>query len=155
MQKQTTIHVTDNDDENESLLIHDIARLIRKNFDRRVRDMGLTRAQWLAVGTIRRHPGINQAELAEKLDIEPMTVGRTIDRLEKSGWIERRSDAADRRVKRLYLTTRVKDVVVRMRTQSLDMRSEVTAGLSKQDHQQLLRILKQMKNNLCDKKAGL
>ena len=62
------------------------------------------------MGTLRRHPGISQAQLADKLDVEPITIARTIDRLEKSGWIERRADAKDRRVNRLYLTARVKDV---------------------------------------------
>jgi len=144
-------YINDQDDDNESLFIHDIARLFKKSFDRRVRDLGLTRAQWLAVGTLRRHPGICQSELADKLDIEPITVGRTIDRLEKSGWIERRADAADRRVNRLYLTKRVQDVVGRMRAQALEMRHEILNGISKQEHKDIVRILKKMKQNLCAK----
>lgn len=140
--------ILDKDDENESLLIHDIARLLKKNFDRRVRDIGLTRAQWLAVGVVRRHPGISQAELADYLDVEPITVARTIDRLEKSGWIERRPDPQDRRVKRLSLTPRVQGVVEQMRAVSMGLRGEASRGLSSKDHQLLLRLLKQMKDNL-------
>lgn len=147
--------ITDLDDDNESLLIHDIARLSKKNFDRRVRDMGLTRSQWLAVGMLRRNPGIKQAELAEKLDVEPITVARTVDRLEKAGWIERRPDASDRRVNRLYLTDKVKDVVGRMRALALEARREATAGLTKQEHEQLVQILTKLKKNLCSKyKSG-
>ena len=143
--------IVDNDDLNESLLIHDIARLFKKNFDRRVKGLGLTRSQWLTVATLRRSPGISQSELAEKLDVEPITVARIVDRLEKSGWIERRADPADRRINRLYLTMRVQDVVVRMRALAIDCRQEAALGLSAEEHQQLLGILKKIKHNLCNK----
>lgn len=148
---KNTDFITDSDDINESLMIHDIARLSKKDFDRRVRDLGLTRSQWLAVGTLRRHPGISQAELAEKLDVEPITATRTIDRLEKSGWIERRADAKDRRIKRLFLTSRVQDVVAHMRALALDMRRDALAGVTEQEHALLVTILKRMKHNLCTK----
>jgi len=143
--------IIDDDNVNESLLIHDIARLFKKSFDRKARGLGLTRSQWLTVGTLRRHAGISQSELAEKLDVEPITVARTIDRLEKSGWIERRPDAADRRVNRLYLTPRVQDVVVRMRELAMETRHEALAGLEAQEHKALVAILKKVKNNLCEK----
>lgn len=143
--------ITDQDDSNESLLIHDIARLFKKNFDRRVRSLGLTRSQWLAVATLRRHPGISQSQLADKLDVEPITAARTIDRLQKSGWIERRPDEKDRRINRIYLTSRVKDVVARMRTLALQTRNDALSGVEQKDHEMILRILKQIKTNLCDK----
>jgi DNA-binding MarR family transcriptional regulator len=143
--------ITENDEANESLLIHDIARLSKNDFDRRVRELGLTRSQWLAIGTLRRNPGISQSGLAEILDVEPITVARTIDRLEKSGWIERRPDTSDRRVNRLYLTDRVQGVVAQMRALALKMRQEIAAGLSREEHQALVSILRKMKNNLNDK----
>lgn len=142
--------ITDSEDENESLLIHDIARLIKKRFDRRVRGLALTRSQWQAVGTLRRNPGFSQAQLADRLDVEPITVARTVDRLERAGWIERRPDARDRRIKRLYLTARVKDVVSRMRALAIETRSEAIGGLTKQEHKQLVKLLQRVKANLCE-----
>ena len=144
-------YIIDKDEENESLLIHDIARLFKRNFDRRVKAIGLTRAQWLTISTLRRNPGISQSELAEKLDIEPISAARTIDRLEKSGWIERRPDSDDRRVNRLSLTERVQDVVVRMRALAIECRLEAADGLSQEEHQQLVTLLKKIKTNLCDR----
>ena len=142
--------IVDLDEKNESLLIHDIARLHKKNFDRRARSMGLPRAQWLAVGALRRHPGINQAQLADMLDVEPITVTRILDRLEKAGWIERRMDASDRRANRLYLTDRMNDTMARIRALALDTRREIFSGIDEQDHEALLRILKHVKRNLCE-----
>ena len=144
-------YIKDIDEDNESLLIHDIARMFKRNFDRRVKYLGLTRAQWLTVGTLRRHPGISQAELAEKLDVEPISVARTVDRLEKSNWIERKPDAKDRRVNRLYLTDRVKEVVTNIRGLAVECRAEASLGITEQEHEQLLYLLKKMKSNLCDK----
>jgi len=147
--------IADEVDDNESMLIHDIARLSKKNFDRRVRSFGLTRSQWMAVGTLRRYPGISQVDLAEKLDIEPITAARTIDRLERSGWITRKADAHDRRVNRLFLTERAKEVAVRMRALALQMRGEAMSGLNVGEHDELLRLLKIVKHNLCEiNKAG-
>jgi MarR family transcriptional regulator, transcriptional regulator for hemolysin len=148
MPKSSPSFITNDDDTNESLLIHDIARLQKMNFDRRARTLGLTRSQWRAVATLRRHPGIKQSELANWLDVEPITVARAVDRLEKSGWIERRSDAADRRVKRLYLTGRVQKVVGQIRMLAIDMRRELLSGITRQEHQKLLQLLKKMRNNL-------
>ena len=148
---QTPTYILDIDDQNESLLIHDIARLSKMNFDRKVKDLGLTRSQWLSVSTLRRNPGISQAELAAKLDVEPISVARTIDRLEKSGWIERRADSKDRRINRLYLTQRVQNIVGKMRELAMECRAEATHGLSAKDHASLLALLKVIKSNLCDK----
>ena len=78
-------------------LLHDIARLMRKRFDARARESGLTRAQWQVLAFLRVREGVNQAALAEALDLEPITVGRLIDRMEEAGWVERRPDAGDRR----------------------------------------------------------
>jgi MarR family transcriptional regulator, transcriptional regulator for hemolysin len=144
-------YITDNDDMNESLMIHDIARLFKTDFDRRVRELRLTRSQWLALVILRRNNGISQSELADKLDVEPMTIVRTLERLEKAEWIERRRDAADRRIKRIYLTPRVQDVVVRMRSLGMEMRRDTLLGIDEQEHQLLVTLLKRIKHNLCKK----
>jgi MarR family transcriptional regulator for hemolysin len=85
-------------------MLSDVARLIRTVFDRRVRDIGLTRAQWLVLTRVYRRPGVSQTELADMLEIDRASAGRMIDRMEKNGWVERRPDAADRRINRLHLT---------------------------------------------------
>jgi len=93
------------DDERQiGFVISDVARLMRTVFDRRVRGLGLTRSQWLVINRLHRYPGVTQSELAEMLEVEKATAGRTIDRMEKKGWVVRRPDAADRRVNRLHLT---------------------------------------------------
>jgi DNA-binding MarR family transcriptional regulator len=97
-----------------------IARLLRKRFDERARamaltaDEALTQAQWRALGAIYLHPGWTQKEMAEKLEIGPVAMGQTLDRLEALQWVERRSDPGDRRVKRLYATDAAEPMVARL-----------------------------------------
>ena len=91
-------------------MLSDVARLIRTVFDRRVRDMGLTRAQWLVLTRVYRRPGVSQTELADMLEIDRASAGRMIDRMEKNGWVERRPDNGDRRINRLHLTADARKV---------------------------------------------
>lgn len=82
----------------------DVARLLRTVFERRVRSLGLTRAQWVVIARVHRHPGLSQTEIADLLEIEKATAGRLIDRMEAKDWLERRADPNDRRINRLHLT---------------------------------------------------
>ncbi|WP_421998874.1 MarR family winged helix-turn-helix transcriptional regulator [Reyranella sp.] len=91
-------------------MLSDVARLIRTVFDRRVRDIGLTRAQWLVLTRLYRRPGASQTELADMLEIDRASAGRMIDRMEKNGWVERRPDGGDRRINRLHLTAEARKV---------------------------------------------
>src|SRR3974390_2016977 len=84
--------------------INDVARLLKTYADQRARDLGMTRAQWVVLARVESVEGLKQIELADTLDLQPITLTRLIDRLCDSGLIERRSDPDDRRVKRLYLT---------------------------------------------------
>src|SRR6201991_1090853 len=93
-----------NTEEYIGVVISDVARLLRTAFDRRVRKLGITRAQWLVLTRVHRHPGASQSELAEMMEVERASAGRIIDRLEANGWVERRALNGDRRVKRIYLT---------------------------------------------------
>ena len=140
--------ISDADESNESLFIHDIARLMRKRFDKRARTLGLTRSQWLALAVLRRHPGINQAELADRLEVEPMTVARLVDRLEDAGWVERRADSKDRRSNRIYLTERVKSIVTHIRELGLQNRREALAGVTAEEHAVLITVLRKIKLNI-------
>lgn len=95
-------------------MLSDVARLIRTVFDRRVRDLGLTRAQWLVLTRLYRRPGSSQTELADMLEIDRASAGRMIDRMEKNGWVERRPDGGDRRINRLHLTSDARKVHAEM-----------------------------------------
>src|ERR1700753_3110120 len=85
------------------ILLNDVARLVRTRFDQRARARGMTRAQWVILARLSRQPGMSQNELAGICEVEPITVGRLVDRLEARGLVERRPDRADRRVNRLHL----------------------------------------------------
>jgi len=95
-------------------VLSDVARLIRMVFDRRVRGIGLTRAQWLVLTRLYRRPGASQTELADMLEIDRASAGRMIDRMEKGHWVERRADTVDRRINRLFLTPEARRIHARM-----------------------------------------
>jgi DNA-binding MarR family transcriptional regulator len=129
-------------------LLHDVTRLMRKHFDRRATRLQLTRAQWRALKVIRRHEGLSQTELADYLDMEPIAVGRVVDRLEKTGFVERRADPADRRRWRLHLTAKAHAIVDEMEVIGAGLREEVLHGVKPGDFDALLRVLAQIKDNL-------
>jgi DNA-binding MarR family transcriptional regulator len=132
-------------------LLHDIARLMRKRFDQRARGLGLTRAQWQVLAHLARHEGINQAGLADILEIEPITLGRLIDRMEESGWVARRPDPSDRRARLLYMTAKARPVFDRMRALGEGVRGEALSGLSQAERDQLMAMLAAVRNNLSDR----
>jgi DNA-binding MarR family transcriptional regulator len=97
-----------------TVLAH-VARLLRRNFEVRVRDIGVTRPQWQVLSLLSYNQGINQGGLADLLEVEPITLGRMVDRLQESELVERRADPADRRAWRLFLTANGRDVLDRLR----------------------------------------
>ena len=112
-------------------LLHDVARLLRVDADKRARQHGMTRAQWAILIWLERQPGISQKELSELLEVEPITVARLIDRLENRGMVERRPDPRDRRIWRLHLLRPARDVLHEIDDQRADMTRLVTAGIDK------------------------
>ena len=105
-------------------LLHDVARLMRTEGDKRARQHGMTRAQWVILIWLDRWPGLSQKEVAELLEVEPITVARLVDRLEARGMVERRPDPNDRRVWRLHLlppARRVLDEIAVHKVEMLDM----------------------------------
>jgi len=88
-------------------LVHDVARLMRVTFERSVRDAGLTRAQWFVLAHIIRTDGQTQSELADETDMGKAPLCKLLDRMQNGGWIERRPDPEDRRVNRIFKTTKV------------------------------------------------
>ena len=129
-------------------LCQDVTGQLRKHFDRRATAFQLTRAQWRALKMIRRAEGLSQVELADRLDLEPIPVGRVIDRLEKTGYVERRADPADRRRWCLYLTAKAHAVVDEMEVIAGGLRDDALRGVTRADLDTLLHVLAQIKNNL-------
>jgi DNA-binding MarR family transcriptional regulator len=129
-------------------LLNDVSRLMRQRFDERARRLGLTRAQWRVLGHLRRYEGINQGALAELLEVETVTLGRHIDRLEDAGWVERRRDPSDRRVWRLHLAEKSRPMIDRLTDLSTEVREFALTGLSKLDRDHLIESLLAMKDNL-------
>ena len=133
---------------NLGFLVHEVARLMRRSFDRRVQSLGLTQAQWRALVHLSRCEGMNQAALAEILEIQPITLTRLLDKLQQSGWIERRHDPADRRSFRLYLTEQAQPLLAELEAAGTEIRAEATAGMNQTTRRELIDLLCAIKTNL-------
>lgn len=129
-------------------LIQDVARLMRRNFNRRVSTLGLTQAQWQALAHISAREGLNQAALADILEVQPISVARLIDRMEAAGWIERRQDPNDRRAVQLYLREKAEPMLEQMWAYAALTRAEASKGLSEKEKETLLDLLSRMRVNL-------
>lgn len=129
-------------------VIADVARLLRTAFDRRVRKLGITRAQWLVLTRLHRHPGVSQSELADIMEVERASAGRMIDRLEANGWVERRAQNGDRRIKRVYLTPEAERVHRRIWRVAEATVDDALADLSSREGAQLRALLGRVKKNL-------
>jgi DNA-binding MarR family transcriptional regulator len=133
-------------------LVHDVARLFARRFnDQALLFLGLTRSQCRLLGYLARHEGINQAGLAELLEIKPMTLVRQIDRMEEKGWVERRSDPADRRARRLVLTEKARPLLDRILELSAAVRGEAFADLSDEEGRLLVGLLRRVHDSLSDR----
>lgn len=137
-----------NTDEYIGVVISDVARLLRTEFDRRVRRLGITRAQWLVLTRLHRRPGASHSELAEMMEVEKATAGRMIDRLVANGWVERRTSREDRRVKRVYLTADAEKVHRRIWRVAEETVDAALAGLSARESRQLMALLQRVKATL-------
>jgi DNA-binding MarR family transcriptional regulator len=135
--------------------LHAVARLIRRRFERSVRQAGLpiTRLQASLLIRIARNPGVSQTAAATDLDIEPIALVRMLDRLHEEGLVERRAHPTDRRVRTLWLTPLAWAVVNRILEINVAVREEACAGLSPAARDQLMNMLDHMKNNLAAAEA--
>jgi len=135
-------------DRHLGFLLADINRLVRREFDRRVRPLGLTRAQWLFLFHLGRQPGVTQSELAEHLQMEKISVSRQADRLQRAGWIERRDSHADRRAYHLYLTPRATRIVEKLDNTAASLRTDYLRGVPLARRSALVADLGRIKANL-------
>jgi DNA-binding MarR family transcriptional regulator len=132
-------------------LVNDVARLFGRRFDHNGRRLGLTRAQCRTIGYIARNEGINQAGLADLLEIRPMTLVRQIDRMEDAGWIERRPDPADRRARRLFLTAKARPILGRILHVANVTRDEALVRLKPAEAEQLIDLLTRVHATLSER----
>jgi len=133
---------------NFGFILHDVARLLRVTYDRRVRELGLTRSQWWVLTHLYRKDGLTQSELAELLELEKPSLCRLLDRLEANGWLRRQADSRDRRAKRIYLTEQVEEPMQVMREIAAGVREDALSGLSAADQDRFVDTLLTIKSNL-------
>lgn len=129
-------------------VVAQVARLMRRSFDQRAREIGVTRPQWQVLSVLRNHEGVKQGGLADILEVEPITAGRMIDRMQEAGFVERRPDPADRRAWRLFLTNRGEQLIEQLEPLARDTSGLALEGVSEADKAHLLHTLEKMRLNL-------
>ena len=134
--------------ENIPFEIAETAHSLRRAFDRRVAPLGVTRAQWRALAWCARSPGLRQVELADHLDIEPITLCRIVDRLEEAGLVERRRDPDDRRAWRLHLTAKGIPLVEKLRALAGELAREAFDGVAPDSVDILREALARVRENV-------
>ena len=135
-------------EENLGFLLIDVTRQMRRRFDERARTSGATGTQWRTLKILERSEGINQGQLAEMLEVEPITACRMIDRLEESGLVERRRDPGDRRAWQIFLTEKSRPVLAELHVTAAAMIEELLQGLSTRQREELNATLTVMRSNL-------
>lgn len=135
-------------DDNIGSMIAQVARLMRRSFDERARSIGVTRPQWQVLSLLARHEGINQGGLAEILEVEPITLGRMIDRLQEAAVVERRPDPADRRAWRLFLTDKGSQLINQLRPLALETLETALDGVDPARRDEMMVALDRMRGNL-------
>lgn len=128
--------------------LYDVARLMRTRFDRWARDYGLTRAQGIILARLSRQPGMTQNEMAGLCEVEPITIGRLVDRLEARGLLERRLDPADRRIRRLHLLPASEPILKAIQLYKAELFQEVTQDLDQATVELVTNALLKMKTRL-------
>jgi len=131
-----------------AFILNDVARLLRTYADHRAAQFGITRAQWVVLVRVQRSEGLNQSELAEILDLQPITLTRLLDKLCDSGLIERRPDPTDRRAKRLFLTAAARPVLERLGALGEETMASTLAGVERESVEQMVSKLAVVKHNL-------
>lgn len=139
---------------NFGFLVNDVARALRTEYDRRVRELGLTRSQWWVMNHLYRNPGLTQSELAALLEVEKPSVGRLLDRLEAKGWVRREHDPSDRRAWRVYLAGGSAPQMRSLRKRAREMVADALAGLPAKDRERLIDLLLAVKANLARRGFG-
>lgn len=128
--------------------INDVARLLRTYADQKAAQYGMSRAKWAVLARLDRFEGLKQTELADMLDLQPISLTRLLDSLCANGLIERRADPDDRRAKRLFLTPAARPLLDRLGDLAEELMGTALAGLDQRDSKALLAQLSTIKDNL-------
>lgn len=123
-------------------------RMMRRFYDRGASVLGVTSAQWRLLLRLAREPGLKQVELAERLDVEPITACRIVDRLEDAGLVKRQRDPDDRRAWRLVLTAKAAPILEKLRLLAEEMSAEAFAGLSSDEVENMRAVLARVRENV-------
>ena len=135
--------------ENFAFEVVETARLMRREANKRAAVLGATKAQWRVLARLSRTgDGVRQIELADALDVEPITLCRMIDRLEEAGLVERRRDGADRRAWRIHLTEAAAPVIAKLEAMGVGFNADILAGIPDADRAAALRVLGRIRQNL-------
>jgi len=141
-------------EQNVAFLLHDVARLMRKRFEQNARGLGLTRSQCQVLAHLARNEGIHQGNLAEILEVEPITLTRIVDKLEEGGFVDRRTHPTDRRIRQLHLTKKAHPLLSEIFAIGAVTRGEAFEGVPDAERERLFAILSSMKANLLTKATG-
>jgi DNA-binding MarR family transcriptional regulator len=141
-------------DRDPIVLVSNLARLLRTLADARARAYGMTRAQWMILVHLDRQAGMSQNELASLIEVEPITVGRLVDRLEARGMVERRPDPQDRRIWRLHLTPEAGPMLKEIDAVRAELNAIMTADIPAKELETTVECLSQMKANVTDTRAN-
>ena len=128
--------------------IAETAHALRRAFDRRASTLGVTRAQWKVLFRVSRTPRLRQVELADILDVEPITLCRIVDRLEEGGLIQRVRDPADRRAWRLEVTQKAEPLIAKLRALAEEMTTQAFAGLEPRQLESMRAQLAKIRDNI-------
>lgn len=129
-------------------LVHTVGRLLRKRLEQMAIDTHLSAAQWRLLFWVAKEEGTTQARIAEFLEIEPISVSRMLDRMEQGGWVERRADVNDRRVRAIFLTDLGREAFVYVKSFVGEVTQEAFAGISKSDQKIIMQGLERVIENL-------
>jgi MarR family transcriptional regulator, transcriptional regulator for hemolysin len=129
-----------------SFLIHDVSRLRRSVYDHFMKPLGITRAKWWVLAHLSRQDGMMQTQLASVLEVGKASLGITIEKLEKDGWITRHEDPTDRRAKRVYLTRPAHALITRMTRLEHQFNDQVLADLTTEEQLATVKALQKMKD---------
>jgi DNA-binding MarR family transcriptional regulator len=143
-----TSHTKTNFDRDLQIQLHDVARTLRTRFDRWARTYGMTRAQGVILARLHRQPGLSQNEMAEICEVEPITVGRLVDRLEARGLLERRADPTDRRINRLHLLPASEPILAKIEAYRAELSEYLLDGVTAEEREIVVNVLLHMKNKL-------
>jgi DNA-binding MarR family transcriptional regulator len=128
--------------------VADTARAMRRDFDRRAAALGVTRSQWRVLARLGRGDGARQVELADALDVEPITLARLVDRLADAGLVERRPDECDRRAWNVFLTEKARPVIARLQALGAEFHADALAGIDDAEKEAARRVLARIRDNL-------